>query len=193
MGGNTAPPDTGNIRKEAPRLVCLPSPPSDNVKIVGKMQVLKKSTKPSIAMRVLPFVPIATAMNTMMSLIYAYLCIWLRRWCLGVDSHICICNFRNRSEQDNRKEEGNSNTEIDPLDALHTCTARLANALKHSERIELVSRVQRPEPMMNMDPQKPPNERFMPLGEEESFNTIDTEAGDISPAPTKIANNSAEV
>ena len=56
--------------KEAPRLVCLPSLRSDNVKIVGKMQDSKDNTKLSIAMPVLPFVPIAAAMNTIMPLIY---------------------------------------------------------------------------------------------------------------------------
>ena len=64
------PPDTEKTGKEAPRLVCLPSPRSDNVKIVGKMQDSKNSTKLSIAMPVLSFVLNAVAMNTIMPLIY---------------------------------------------------------------------------------------------------------------------------
>ena len=64
------PPDTEETAKEGPRLVCLPSPRSDNVKIVGKMQDSKNSAKLSIAMPVLSFVPNAVAMNTIMPLIY---------------------------------------------------------------------------------------------------------------------------
>ena len=64
------PPDSEETGKEALRLVCLPSPRSDDVKIVGQMQDSKNSTKLSIAMPVLPFVPIAVVINTIMPLIY---------------------------------------------------------------------------------------------------------------------------
>ena len=63
IGGKTAPPDTEATRNEAPRLVCLPKPLSESVKIVGNTQDSKNNTMQSIAIAASPVVGIAAAMK----------------------------------------------------------------------------------------------------------------------------------